>query len=45
VLQFYNSKIIGVDSSIKKGEYGELLIIDNNQFFRGTLKGELLKLN
>ena len=45
VLQFYNSKIIGVDSSIKNGKYGELLIIDNNQFFRGTLKGELLKLN
>ena len=45
VLQFYNFKIIGVDSSIKKGEYGELLIIDNNQFFRGTLSGKLLKLN
>jgi len=45
VLQFYNSKIIGVDSSIKKGEYGEILIIDNNQFFRGNLSGKLLKLN
>ena len=39
VVQLHNNKIIGVDSSIKKGKYGELLIIKNKRFFRRTLKG------
>ena len=44
VVQLYNYKIIGVDSSIKKGKYGELLIIKNKRFFRGTLNGKLIEL-
>ena len=44
VVQLYDNKIIGVDSSIKKGEYGELLIIKNNRFFRATLNGKLIEL-
>ena len=44
VVQLYNNKIIGVDSSIKKGEYGELLVIKNKRFFRGTLNGNLIEL-
>ena len=45
VVQLYNNKIFGVDSSIKKGKYGEVLIIKNKRFFRGTLNGKLIKLN
>ena len=44
VVQLYNYKIIGVDSSIKKGKYGEVLIIKNKRFFRGTLNGKLIEL-
>ena len=45
VVQLYDNKIIGVDSSIKKGKYGELLIIKNKRFFRRTLKGKTYNLN
>lgn len=41
VLQHYDGRIYSVDSSIKKGEYGEILIWEKNEFFRGTLSGEL----
>jgi len=44
VVQLYNNKIIGVDSSIKKGEYGELFLIKNKRFFRATLYGKLIEL-
>jgi hypothetical protein len=44
VVQLYNNKVFGVDSSIKKGKYGEVLIIENKRFFRGTLNGELIEL-
>jgi hypothetical protein len=43
VVQLYDHKIFGVDSSIKKGTYGELLFIKNNQFYRGTLDGKQVK--
>lgn len=43
VVSLYNNKIFGVDSSIKKGKYGEILFIKNNKFFRGTLKGKKKK--
>ena len=43
VVQLYDQKIFGVDSSIKKGTYGELLFIKNNQFYRGTLDGKQVK--
>ena len=45
VVQLYDNKIIGVDSSIKKGKYGELLIIKNKRFFRRTLEGRTYNLN
>ena len=44
VVHLFNNKIFGVDSGIKRGEYGEVLIIKNNRFFRGTLSGELIEL-
>ena len=43
VVQLYDHKIFGVDSSIKKGTYGELLFIKNKQFYRGTLDGKQVK--
>ena len=50
VVHLYNNKIFGVDSSIKKGKYGEVLIIKDKgffrrtRFFRGTLSGKLIEL-
>ena len=43
VVQLYNHKIYGVDSSIKKGKYGELLLIKNNKYHRKTLHGKKKK--
>ena len=44
VVQLFNNKIFGVDSGLKSGKYGEVLIIENKRFFRGTLSGELIEL-
>ena len=51
VVQLFNNKIFGVDSSIKNGKYGEILFIENKQFFfiknkrflRASLNGELVE--
>lgn len=43
VVSLFDNKIFGVDSSIKKGEYGEILWIKNNKYFRGTLEGEKIQ--
>ena len=40
VVQLFDGKIYGVDSSIKNGKYGEILFIENNQYSRGTLDGK-----
>lgn len=42
VLQLYNKKIFAVDSSIKNGEYGEVLFINVAAYSRGTKYGELI---
>ncbi|SMD43002.1 Calcineurin-like phosphoesterase [Aquiflexum balticum DSM 16537] len=44
VTTHFGGKIIGVDSSVKNGEYGEVLIIENGIKFRGTKSGERIKL-
>lgn len=41
----YQGRVIAIDSSIKNGEYGELLLIDGNNKWRGTLSGEKIPLN
>lgn len=41
----YQGKIIAIDSSIKKGEYGEILFLDGQQLWRGDLSGERQPLN
>ncbi|MGB0837417.1 MAG: metallophosphoesterase [Flavobacteriaceae bacterium] len=40
VVSLYNNKIFGVDSGLKNGKYGELLIIKRNKYYRATLSGE-----
>ncbi|WDE11393.1 metallophosphoesterase [Thalassomonas haliotis] len=40
----YQGRVIAIDSSIKKGRYGEILLIDGEQKWRGTLTGEKIAL-
>jgi predicted MPP superfamily phosphohydrolase len=40
----FKDKIFAVDSSIKLGEYGEILLIENGKFYRGTIEGEKIEL-
>ena len=50
IVNLFSNKIFGVDSGLKYGKYGEVLIIRNKgffrkaKFFRGTLSGELNEL-
>ena len=36
----YEGKVIAIDTSIKRGKYGEVLFIENDVLYRGTLNGE-----
>lgn len=40
VVELYDGKVYGVDSSIKLGKYGELLLIEGKKYYRGTKSGE-----
>lgn len=40
----FNKKIIALDSSIKNGEYGEILFIDGDTMWRGTPEGKKIPL-
>ena len=40
VLGLFNNKLIAIDSSIKLGKQGELLLIDNGELIRGLFNGE-----
>jgi len=44
IISLRNGRIIAVDSNIKEGNYGEILIYKSNEFFRGTSHGTLMKL-
>lgn len=44
VKSFFNGKVLAVDSSIKFGAMGEILLINNGEYKRGTLLGETLDL-
>ncbi|MFK8162478.1 MAG: metallophosphoesterase [Lewinella sp.] len=44
VKSFFNGKVIAVDSSIKFGSMGEVLLIENGEMLRGSLLGERLPL-
>jgi hypothetical protein len=39
VIRVYDGKIYGVDSSIKNGQNGELLFIENDTYYRGLKNG------
>ena len=41
IVPLFNNKIFGVDSGIKYGLDGEILIIKNKKFYRGDLNGKL----
>jgi hypothetical protein len=41
----HQGKVIAIDSSIKKGQYGEVLIVEGNKKWRGKLNGERVPLN
>lgn len=43
VVSLYDNKIFGVDSSIKKGRYGEVLFLRKRRFYRGTMKGKKIE--
>lgn len=38
IVSLFRDRIFGVDASIKNGKYGEVLIYDKGDFFRGTIK-------
>ena len=42
--RYFDGAVISVDSSIKNGESGELLIVENGRMSRGTLDGRRLPL-
>jgi len=44
LVPLFRNKIIGIDSSIKLGERGELLLIHKKKFYRGGLNGEMIRL-
>lgn len=44
VTTHFGGKVIGVDSSVKNGKDGEVLIIENGTKFRGTKDGQKIKL-
>lgn len=44
VKSLFDDKIFAVDSSIKNGEYGEILLIENGNFWRGAPNGDRKKL-
>ncbi len=38
IVSLFRNRIFGVDASIKNGKYGEVLIYDKGDFFRGTIR-------
>lgn len=45
IISLFNNKVIGIDANIKEGNYGEILIYENKEFYRGTLNGSIMKLD
>ena len=37
----YQGRVIAIDSSIKRGKYGEILFIEKGKKWRGSLRGEV----
>ena len=45
IVSIHDNKIILVDSSIKFGTTGEILIFEEDEFYRGLLSGEMIKMS
>lgn len=45
ILTKHQGRVIAIDSSMKRGKYGELLFIENNKKWRATLDGKKIALN
>jgi hypothetical protein len=43
VVELFEGKVYGVDSSIKNGISGELLLFENDRFYRGKMNGEKIE--
>lgn len=44
IVSLFGGKILGIDASIKKGKYGELLIFEKGKLYRGTLNSGKIEL-
>lgn len=44
IVSLFHNKVIGIDSSIKNGKNGEILLIHKKKFYRGTLNGQTIRL-
>lgn len=44
VLSRYQGRVIAIDSGLKRGKYGEMLLVLNNEYWRGTLEGKRIML-
>jgi len=44
VESLFKNRVFAVDTSIKNGVYGELLFIENDNFYRGTLDGQKIQI-
>ncbi|KGJ89043.1 metallophosphoesterase [Colwellia psychrerythraea] len=40
----YQGRVIAIDSSIKRGSYGEILFVENGKKWRGSMSGKVLPL-
>jgi len=45
IINLFDNRIFGIDSNIKKGETGEVLIYDKGTFYRGLKDGTSLPFN
>jgi len=39
IVSLFNNKILGIDSSIKYGDYGEILLYSDKKYYRGSING------
>jgi len=44
IQSLFDNKLLAIDSSIQFGGYGEVLLIENGQFFRGTRDGQKIEI-
>jgi len=44
IQSLFDNKLLAIDSSIQFGGYGEVLLIENGQYFRGTRDGQKIEI-